>query len=698
MGTRLRPALARTAVGAGLAAALVWAGSTGSTAHGPQRGAGQDAPPTAARDAFAAWLDARPPEPDVICGTPALTARQMRFRLPQFPLPHMAAEDVEEPPDGQPLWFDPEPRLIRADSREGLTLRYFTIVGDFETLEFDRWSRDAGEVLTETWTRTEARNFRGQLTSIFNPTWTEAELWDAIGSRRRGPDSPVAYLGTLKIPVAGGDEEEEDDPSAEDPDEDAGENFDRVHIQLPVAPLNLPVSRIERIDHSVQYASHVVNIVLPGFGGDRVGGDDYALNLEDVTEHFYRYFPDIYDSIAVVTAEQHPTAEYGAFHWNARNPIGGLGLEDYDYTDYFGSAGALRSVEFYTDADFTTMWTSNHEIGHQWSDFWDWEAITGGIDFAGWNPSGHMPLLFPGESLLGAVLRSIRRVGWADGVMDEEGGGASSYVIERTPAPSMYHPTTLYRMGLIGPEEVPEMVIFEDQGQFDDESSSAPEIGSAVEGVARPVHINDIIAEHGTRTGPVDSSWRRATVVVSRSALIPAEEMHYWNFFSARHAARSGVTTFGGMPGFHEATGGRAELITKIERAAGYNIVNEPPLQVSNVPIHPGEFRGVRLDRPLPGAMTPGTRMTFSGRVVSADAADVVEVCVEHTYVGPPDDEHEDFRAEIACDRPAGNRFSMPLRFDLPGRYGVEVLLRHRGDAPDARGASLGWMTGITVQ
>ena len=202
-------------------------------------------------------------------------------------------------------------------------------------------------------------------------------------------------------------------------------------------PQHLPVSRVESIGDSIQYASHVVNMVVPGFGRGRVEGDDNAFDLYKVTREFYEYFPDVYDSIAIVTAEQHPSSKFGAYHLNVRNPIKGLGGKgEFDYADHYGSSGALRSVELYRDARFTTVWTSNHEIGHQWIDYWDWSEIAGGIERAGWSPAGHTPLLFPGEVLLGAVLRPIRRVAPTGGDEDEE----ASYVIERTPAPSLYHP------------------------------------------------------------------------------------------------------------------------------------------------------------------------------------------------------------------------------------------------------------------
>ena len=378
-------------------------------------------------------------------------------------------------------------------------------------------------------------------------------------------------------------------------------------------------------------------------------------------------------------------------------PIRGLGRDEFDYTDFFGSRGALRSVEFYRDARFTATWISNHEIGHQWADYWDWTEITDGIERKGWEPGGHTPLLFPGEVLLGAVLRPIRRVARADGSDDSEG---ASYVIERTPAPSVFHPTVLYRMGLIGAEEVPEMVVFEDQGQFEEEFATAPAIGTAVEGGTTAVHISDILGQHGTRSGPVDDSWRRVTIVVSRNELISAEEMDYWNFFAARHEARSGATTFGGMPAFHEATGGRATLDTTVERFDGSRIVNDPPLQVSNVPIDPGEFRGVRLDAEIPGSMRVGQTLTFAGAITSSDAADVVEVCVRQVHTGGPvDEEGNDTRVVTTCDEPAGNRFSMSLTFDRATRYGLQVDLATQADdadEPDITRSS--FMTGITVQ
>ena len=221
-----------------------------------------------------------------------------------------------------------------------------------------------------------------------------------------------------------------------------------------------------------------------------------------------------------------------------------------------------------------------------------------------------------------------------------------------------------------------------------------------MEGETRAVHINDIIAQHGMRSGPVDDSWRRATIVVSRNALISAEEMNYWNFFAARHEARSGATTFGGMPPFYEATGGRATLDTAVRRTGATSIVNDPPLRVSDVPIDPGEFRGVQLDAEIPASMTVGQTITFAGTITSSDAPEVVEVCVEQVHTGGPvDDEGNDIRVVVTCEEPAGNRFSIPLTFDTASRYGLQMELKTRAGDSDALVATRSsFMTGITVQ
>ena len=474
--------------------------------------------------------------PPAIGGAPARLERQMRsgFASPAV-MPQTA-----EPALPAPLWYDQNPRLLRADHAGGLSLDDFLVAGDVPTLTFERLSLSAADddyVVRETWRRTGTTAIDGHLISVFRPSWDDAALWDAIAWQRRGFDHPYVQLGVLL--VAG---------DADTADGDDGAR--RFPIRLRTAPLNVPEAEVTQIDAETQYASHVVNLVMPEFGDRRLAQGDYGHELEDAARRFYAHFSDEYASMAFIPRQQH-VVPYDAFHHNVRNPIAGLGaLPVFNDTAAYGSAGVLRSVELYPNASFTSNASSTRAISRQWVDYWDWSALAGGIDRAGRDPENHTPLLHPGEVYAGAVLDVTRRVAAA--------GGGNAFTVERTPAPAMLHPTTLYRMGLIGPEAVPELLVFENQGQFDEAAVAAPAAGTPIEGGWRRVHVNDILAEHGPRRGPVDDAWSRVSVVVSRDGLLSAEEISYWNFFAAPPRGDRG----------HDHVGGRS-LVLRSHRRRG---------------------------------------------------------------------------------------------------------------------------------
>ena len=566
------------------------------------------------------------------------------------------AQEQQEPErlrDGAPLWYSQRPRLVRADDAGGVALDRLLVAGDVETLTFERESESARDDVVETWPRTGTTAIDGRLVSVFNLSWSHAELWDAIRREEHGFDKPMVSFGRLKIRTNNGDE------------------FSN-RIRLNMAPLNVPKSRVERIDDTTQYASHVVNLVIPGFGNGRLTDyGDYRLDM--AARRFYEHFADEYDSIAFVAAET-TVADYKAFARRVRQPVSGLGRSLFDRSAEYGSAGILRTVEVYEGAVFATMETSHHEIGHTWVDDWDWSALTGGVEL--YDQTSHTPLLYPGEVFTGVLYPYVRVARTEDG---------EGFVLEHTPAPAALHPTTLYRMGLIGPESVPDLLLFENQRQ-------GLRVGDRIDGGVRRVHINDIMAEHGRRSGPVDSTWRRATVIVSRDELLSQAEMDFWNFFAARHAATEGVTTSKGVPSWYEATGGRARLHTDITPKTRVKIVNEPPLRVSHVPIDPGEFRGVRLDEPVPGLITPGRRLTISGSVTTTARDDFDEACVEwrRRELSP-----RDFAR--TCTDVVGNRFRMTttLQEHEAGHYALLFWLD--SPRPDAGRVHLASISGITV-
>ena len=555
-----------------------------------------------------------------------------------------------QPAPPAPLWFDQNPRLIRADQAGGLSLDNFLVAGDVAALTFERPALSAaasGYVVRETWRRTGTTDIDGHLISVFNPSWDAAALWDSIGWQRRGFDHPWVQLGTLLVPQ----------PSDTVAD---GGDVAKFFIRLRMAPLNVPPAQVIRIDAQTQYASHVVNLVMPRFGDRRLSDGDYGHALDEAARRFYAHFRDEYASIAFVPRQPH-VVPYDAFHHNVGNPIAGLGLPVFDDSEAYGSAGVLRSVELYPNVKFTSNASSTQAIIHQWVDYWDWSALAGGLDPTGRDPDRRTPLLHPGEVYAGAVLDVSRRVAAV--------GGGTGYAIERTPAPAMLHPTTRYRMGLIGPAAVPELLVFENQGQFDATDSSAPPVGTAVVGGARRVHVNDVLAAHGTRSGPVDDAWSRVTVVVSRDGLLSAEEMSYWNFFAARHEATAGTTTWEGVPSFFEAAGGAATLRTDVTPLREAKLVET--FATADAPIARDEFRGVRLDAPVPARIAVGENFTIAGSVTTTVRDDFHDACAAWYLPGG------DRAPVFSCGPITGDRFSIPHRFAAAdaGRYVLQMYL-----------------------
>ena len=584
------------------------------------------------------------------CATPEIVARQRFYGFSPLDALRLVDPGASE---GQPLWYDQNPRLIRADHTGGLSLDNFLITGDVASLSFERWSAAQEDPVQETWQRTRTDSMGGRLISVFNPSWSSSELWNTIGARLRGPDRPRVYFGKLTVPKGSA---ATDDGDGEDDEDDR-----TFHLWLAAAPLNVPTAEVTRIDGTTQYASHVVNLVIPDFGDRRIEAGEFGYDLAGAAARFYRHFRDDYDSIAFIP-RQHPVAQYSAFHRNVRNPIGGLGIPVFDNAANYGSDGVLRSVELYSGGSFGSNETSTHEIGHQWVDYWSWSEMAGGIELAGHQPDAHTPLLYPGEVYTGAVLEVSRRV-----EVDDQ----AAYTIARTPAGARLHPTTLYRMGLLETPDVPEVRVFENQGQFTDtDSSETPDTGTAVEGGARDVHINDVLAAHGVRTGPADRSWSRATVVVSRGELLSLAEMSYWNWLAARHAAAGDVTSWEGVPSFYEATGGQVRLRTDVTPRSHVKI--QQKIEVAPASVHPDELRGIRLDGAVPTSIDVGETVVVSGRVTAVDRSDFRSVCVKWQRYGASDDERI-----FECGRVDGGWFSIPYTFTTAeaGNYALGTFL-----------------------
>ncbi len=598
-------------------------------------------------------------EPPFECGTSEVLAIQLGLRTATS----MAS--------GEPVSFMQDPPLIGADFTGTFTLRDFLVVGDKPEVRFKRADpeRASDNPNIETWTRTGTKTIDGQIVSIFNPSWPDSEFARILRRYSYGFDNPSLYWGQVIVTV---------------PDLMGGAKEEFRGVSLRMKSSNLPTSTVNKINDTVQYASHVVNLVIPNYGDSRVAGGSSALQEDVVAKKFYEHFQDAYDVIGIVT-QNHHLGNFSAYHRNVKNQVQGIGATILDASATYGSGGTLQGVEVYPQMAFATNSTSNHEVAHQWGNYMKWDLIAS-ITRAGHQPTSHAPLWSERETMIGAVLEETRRVKRsAAAAFFPIPLDGSEFEIERTPAPVKYHPIEMYAMGKLAQDQVPSLNIFEDQGQFDKDTSSAPDPGKKLKGGVKTVTINDVIREHGTRSGPSPSEWRRATVLVSRSALASQEEMSFWNFYAQRieDRERLGVTSYSGVVGFDAATENKVDLKTDINpRAAALwgtagqairsAVKIDQPLDVSFPKFGTKDWRGVEFDNPVPSRYVAGERVTISGRITATDRSDFSSVLLwYYKYGGSSSD------AVSVWATPSGNRFTASVNFTdaQKGLYNLYVVL-----------------------
>ena len=393
------------------------------------------------------------------------------------------------------------------------------VVGDVSSVVFRRNvpTEETG-YSEELWRRSTTRTVDGRLVSVFDQDYPGATLVDLL-LYPHGNDFPQVPLGRLEVPVAGNPNETS-----------AGASF--VTIWLRLAPSNLPVSTVRvstAPDPAVpaQYASHVVNLVVPGFGDSQVLNGAQAFELAEAAQAFYQHFADTYHTLSFIPRRS-PLASYTAFNLNVKNDVEGIGAALIDDQAVYGSE-TLRSVQIYTAGFAGQHETTVHQTAHHWGDETNLAAIAG-VAAAGHQPESHTPLLGGGATLIGAVLKGTREV---ERVSSTTVGGDDTYRIARTTAPITFHSLQLYRMGLLEPAAVSDVTVFGDQAQFSPSTATAPTVGTPVTGEPHTVNINQVMAALGTRRGPSFTEWRQAFVVVS-DELISQREMDYYNFYAQR--------------------------------------------------------------------------------------------------------------------------------------------------------------------
>ena len=585
--------------------------------------------------------------PGFVCGTPEGLAPVQGFST------------VSPLSESTPLDYEHFPRVLTPG--EAGTIRVVAeVVGDVPAVVFRRNVPSLRTGYTpETWARATTRTVDGRVVSVFDQSYPGSILADLL-VYAHGYDFPQVPLGRLEVPGS---------RVTDLNGTPSGPTF--VTVWLRLAPANLPVSTVRAVTPTgssgpvAQYASHVVNLVVPGFGDSRVLNGAQAFELEPAAQAFYQQFADTYHSLAFIPRRS-PFASYAAFNINVTNDIRGIGAALFNEQAAYGSR-MLRSVQLYSAGFFGQHETTVHQIAHQWGDETNLAAIAG-VSAAGYQPQSHTPLLQGGATLVGAVLEGTREV---ERVPSAVAGGDDTYQIGRTTAPITFHQLQLYRMGFLGPAAVSDVTVFADQAQFSPTTPRAPPVATPVTGAGRSVSINDIMAARGPRSGPSFTEWRLAFIVVS-DELISQTEMDYYNFYAQRAAAATGTRSYDGYGSFFESTGNRVVLRTDVDPLdTGATPKIAQTLTVEYPPFGSRDWRGLVFDAAVPSRVETGESLLLTGRIDTTMLPGSYQFLILRAarYGAAPS------AATTVQTTISGGRFVVPLRLVQPGAYAIDAFV-----------------------
>ena len=269
-------------------------------------------------------------------------------------------------------------------------------------------------------------------------------------------------------------------------------------IALPDAVVGLSPGRtsaFRAVDLSAQ---------TPNGGGSGAVGERFAqnpdLDVVSTATAFYRTHPDAYDQLVIWTDTSVVPSDAFAFESTIANEIQGIGVDIYDLSRQFGSAGRLRSFTMmdrlgkYPDdpaarflGENNTLSVLGQEAGHRWLAYFNFRDHTGqqseellGRDQAHWS----------------FFMDSDASVMEGNDIEDLGGGS-----FRTTGAVRRYSRLDQYAMGLLAPAEVPPFFYVQSPVNLSQQKTkeSAPQTGVTFNGTRRDVLIDDVIAIHGNR-------------------------------------------------------------------------------------------------------------------------------------------------------------------------------------------------------
>jgi uncharacterized protein (TIGR03437 family) len=292
---------------------------------------------------------------------------------------------------------------------------------------------------------------------------------------------------------------------------------------------------------------------FPSPGSDPTSLPDWT----PVLKRFYQLFPDNFDMVNLVYS---PSFFQNRYHGSLRNDVQGIGLQVLNSSSQAGSAGALLGVNHFPLTSYFDGGETGfvHEFGHQFINFSTLPILASGVP--------HWPVSSMASGVMGFSLPTA----------DSEGGMFPCAVTQvsgglqltATSAPPVFSDLDLYLMGLIPPEQVGDNVVFADQTN----GGVISKCGTLYTGAFTHVSVAQVVQSMGKRVPDSSASkktYRVATVLVTRDALLDADAMAFYSYFARRAEEQGQIPVQAGLargmtaPMF-AATGGRLTVNTQV--------------------------------------------------------------------------------------------------------------------------------------
>ncbi len=288
-------------------------------------------------------------------------------------------------------------------------------------------------------------------------------------------------------------------------------------------------------------------------------GNNSSPSFTTMAQRFYQYYPDNFDFLNFLCVPGYLDNRY---HFGTLNNTSGIGLNPFNSTANYGSAGFLKGCNvfpipmLYEPAGQGYV----HEIGHQWINF------TANTPFAVGTP--HWPMSNVASAVMGF---SIGGAGGAGGnfnyTFTPQTGGYQIGNLTPTAFP-VFNQWEKYLMGLIPKTDVTTTAVILNS------QVAAPSLGFHPSSEFTEYTINNLVATLGERVPNSVNSQKnfRAALILISDELLNANEMAYYHFMTLRADSRTSVAAAEGFDKrqgtpFYLATSGLATLNTSLTNA-----------------------------------------------------------------------------------------------------------------------------------